>query len=247
VVKRYVFNQQAGSPDGERFTAAIDEVVDARLNAKTVPARLRTLSGVIAEQGIDRIDLLKINVEKSELDVLRGIGPADWPKIRQLVIEVDEHKNLEPITSLLEGNGFEIVVEQDPLLTATDLCYVYAIRRSAEACLVRHQPAGAFIRAEVAPDGEVLTPTTLRRELGARLPRYMIPSAFVLMDKLPLTANGKVDRHALPAAVVAADRRPPDVARPLTDTEQALAAIWRDLLKVEHIGIHDRPYFHYFP
>ena len=239
VVKRYVFNQQAGSPDGERFTAAIDEVVDARLNAKTVPARLRTLSGVIAEQGIDRIDLLKINVEKSELDVLRGIGPADWPKIRQLVIEVDEHKNLEPITSLLEGNGFEIVVEQDPLLTATDLCYVYAIRRSAEACLVRHQPAGAFIRAEVAPDGEVLTPTTLRRELGARLPRYMIPSAFVLMDKLPLTANGKVDRHALPAAVVAADRRPPDVARPLTDTEQALAAIWRDLLKVEHIGIHD--------
>ena len=118
------------------MAAEIGDVIDARLRAKTVSARLRTLSSVIAEQGIDRIDLLKINVEKSELDVLRGVRPDDWPKIRQLVIEVDQRENLEPITALLEQHGFETLVEQDPLLRRTDLCYVYAIRQAPAGSLL---------------------------------------------------------------------------------------------------------------
>src|SRR6267154_1911117 len=94
-----------------------------------------------AEQGLERIDLLKINVEKSELNVLRGLGPEDWPKIRQLVIEVDLQENLAPITALLEGHGFEVLVEQDPLLRKTELCYVYAIRPSVGHAgrLLRHE------------------------------------------------------------------------------------------------------------
>ena len=101
------------------------------------------LSDVIAEEGIERIDLLKINVEKSELDVLLGLDADDWPKIRQLVIEVDRRRNLEPITSLLEMHGYDVLVEQDPLLRKTELCYVYAIRPSAgQAGLVRGPGAG---------------------------------------------------------------------------------------------------------
>src|SRR5438105_14106533 len=67
----------------------------------------------------------------------------------------------------------------------------------------------------------------------------MNPSSFVLMDKLPRTANGKVDRQALPA--VSFDRAQPgrDVAPPRTETEQAVAAIWAELLKVEHIDRKD--------
>src|SRR5438045_8679572 len=67
----------------------------------------------------------------------------------------------------------------------------------------------------------------------------MIPSAFVLLGKLPLTANGKVDRQALPA--VSFERAQPahELAAPLTETEQAIAAIWAELLKVEHIGRQD--------
>ena len=240
MVKRYVLNQQAAAPDNERFVADVGDVIEDRLRARTVAARLRTLSSVIAEEGIERIDLLKVNVEKSELDVLRGIDADDWPKIRQAVIEVDQHDHVEPITQLLERHGFDVMVEQDPLLRDTELCYVYAIRPSPErGGLIRHQPADAFVRAELPADGEVLTPASLRKHLQARLPQYMIPSAFVLLDKLPLTANGKVDRQALPA--VSFERAQPahELAAPLTETEQAVAAIWAELLKVEHIGRTD--------
>jgi len=241
VVKNYVFNQQSESLPGEQFAADVGAVIDSRLRAKTVTAQLRTLSSVIAEQGLDRIDLLKINVEKSELDVLRGLAPADWPKVQQLVIEVDQQQNLEPITIMLEGHGFDVLVEQDPLLRKTDLCYVYAIRPSpaGELRLRRGQSDDAHVRAVLPLDGEVLTPTTLRAHLKARVPQYMIPSAFVLMDKFPLTSNGKVDRHALPAVSPEALPPAPDVRRPLTETEQALAAIWTDVLKVENVGVDD--------
>jgi acyl carrier protein len=200
------------------------------------------LSSVIAEERIDRIDLLKINVEKSELDVLQGLSNGDWPKIRQLVIEVDRQDSLEPITTLMERHGFEVLVEQDPLLRSTQLCYVYAIRRSAAGGgprLIRHQAADAHIRSLPSVDEEILTPTTLRRYLTARLPQYMVPPAFVLMEEFPLTSNGKIDRQALPIGASENTRPARDCVTPRTETEQALAAIWAELLKVAHIGIDD--------
>ncbi len=199
VVKNYVFNQELEFQNNEQLAAEIGELIDDRLHAKTVSAKLRTLSSVIAEEGIDRIDLLKINVEKSELDVLVGLSPGDWPKIRQLVIEVDLEENVKPIIALLERYGFEVLVEQDPLLRRTELCYVYAIRQSAaRSGLIAQQPADAHIRSLPSADEKILTSTTLRKYLKDRLPQYMIPSAFVLMDKFPLTSNGKIDRQALP-------------------------------------------------
>ncbi len=240
VVKNYVTNQQAGSPPtDEREAAAIGAVIDERLRARTIAARLRTLSGVIAEEGIERIDLLKINVEKSELDVLHGIEDADWAKIRQLVIEVDQAKNLQPITALLERHGFVFHVEQDPLLRRTELCYVYATRPPAEL-------RDTSSRVRLAADGQVLTPAGLRQHLAARVPQYMIPSTFVLLDELPLNANGKVDREALAAVPVqgapgtaGAPALAPGPSRPLTETEKTLAAIWSELLKVPRVGLHD--------
>ena len=238
VVKAYVSNQQLESPDKGRFAAEISEMIDDRFQAKALSAQLRTLSSVIAEQGIDRIDLLKINVEKSELDVLRGLGPGDWPKIRQLVIEVDEREKLEPITALLEQHGYEFLVEQDPLLNKTELCYVYAIRPSAGCRLVRQQPADGHIRPLASVDEGILTPTTLRKFLKDRLPQYMIPSAFVLMEKLPLTLNGKLDRMSLPAPTASAETGSEYVA-PRNPLERSLADIWAKVLKVERVGIHD--------
>ncbi|HXO84169.1 MAG TPA: FkbM family methyltransferase, partial [Gemmatimonadales bacterium] len=240
VVRNYVFNQQDDSQRTERWATEIGALIDDRLQSRTVTARLRTLSGYIAEAGIDRIDLLKINVEKSELDVLQGISDRDWRKIRQLVIEVDLSQNLEPITSLLEQQGFDVLVEQDPLLRSTDLCYVYAIRPSAAGSLIREQAPDAQVRSLPPVAGQILTPGTLRKYLTARLPHYMVPAAFVLMDELPLTANGKIDREALP--LVTSDQARPasgTSAAPRSDTERALAAIWSELLKVESVGIED--------
>jgi amino acid adenylation domain-containing protein/FkbM family methyltransferase len=241
VVKSYVFNQQEESQHNEQLETEVGALIDDRLHSKTVSAELRTLSSVIVEEGIDRIDLLKINVEKSELDVLLGLEPNDWPKIRQLVIEVDLRENLEPITTLLERQGFEVLVEQDPLLRSTELCYVYAIRPSAPGGerLVRHQAADAHLRSLPSVDDEILSPTTLRKYLTARLPQYMVPSAFVLMAEFPLTSNGKIDRQALPSVTSENTRAARESVAPRTETEQALAAIWTELLKVEHIGIDD--------
>jgi hypothetical protein len=195
------------------------------------------LSSIIAEEGIERIDLLKINVEKSELDVLMGIGADDWAKIRQLVIEIDQTGNLAPITALLDQHGFDFLVEQDPLLRNTELCYVYAIRPSARGCLIRQQSAQGHLRALPAPTQEILTPATLRKQLKVRLPQYMIPSAFILMEKFPLTSNGKIDRKAFPA--FSGEKPSRALVAPQTDTEKELAAIWTDLLAVENIGVND--------
>ncbi|MDT5271751.1 MAG: hypothetical protein QOH49_3937, partial [Acidobacteriota bacterium] len=79
----------------------------------------------------------------------------------------------------------------------------------------------------------------LRRYLRAKLPDYMVPSDFVLMEALPLTPNGKVDRRALPApgrsrAALASEFVPPRNA-----LEEQLAGMWAELLKVEGAGVHD--------
>jgi amino acid adenylation domain-containing protein len=76
----------------------------------------------------------------------------------------------------------------------------------------------------------------LRRALQAELPEYMVPAAFVLLDDLPLTAHGKVDRAALPAPE---PPRAAGVTPPRSAAEIALAAIWRELLGVEQVGVDD--------
>ncbi|MFG6175959.1 amino acid adenylation domain-containing protein [Halomonas sp. THAF12] len=77
---------------------------------------------------------------------------------------------------------------------------------------------------------------TLRERLGATLPDYMIPAAIVALDVLPLNANGKLDRRALPAPEPASER--PHEA-PRGDTEIALAQAWSEVLGVESPGRHD--------
>ncbi len=101
---------------------------------------------------------------------------------------------------------------------------------------------GYVVPAAAAPDASGSDaaddlPGVLREHLRARLPNYMIPGAFVLLQRLPLTTTGKIDRKALPepAAVLAlaAARHPRSV------TEQDLLAIWRDLLNNPEVGIFD--------
>jgi FkbM family methyltransferase len=237
VVKTYVENQRGQSHD-DRIAAEIGQLIDERLQATTVAVELKTLSRVIAEQSIDRIDLLKINVEKSELDVLLGLSEADWTRIRQLVIEVDTSENLLPIEDLLKRHGFEVAVEQDELLRRTDLCYVYASRHSATS-VATSQPAAAQHPLS-PPDQAVLTPATLRAALRDRLPHYMIPSAFVLMERFPLTPNGKIDRQALPECSLERSLPAPrDFEAPRSETEKSLAAIWSEVLSVGNIGVAD--------
>jgi acyl carrier protein len=93
----------------------------------------------------------------------------------------------------------------------------------------------AYVAADEGADTQ---PEALRAFLQARLPDYMVPSALVRLDALPLTANGKVDRAALPAP---GDRpiASTDHIAPRTDAEVAVARIWADLLGAPRVGVHD--------
>lgn len=80
-------------------------------------------------------------------------------------------------------------------------------------------------------------PAELRAFLGGKLPAYMVPSDFVSVEAFPLTANGKVDRRALQGFACRRDLAA--AAAPRTELEETIAAIWREVLGTEHLGIHD--------
>ncbi len=86
--------------------------------------------------------------------------------------------------------------------------------------------------------GESLTLAAMRERLSAHLPEHMIPTGLVVLDALPLTANGKVDRRALPAPELA-EAAAPGAAAPRTPTEEVLAAIWGEVLGIERVGVFD--------
>src|SRR5262249_61902158 len=83
-------------------------------------------------------------------------------------------------------------------------------------------------------DGE-LDEAALRSQRGVSLPDYMVPSAIVVLAALPLTANGKLDRRALPAP----DLTPQVVRSPRTPQEEVLCALYAEVLGVERVGIDD--------
>jgi amino acid adenylation domain-containing protein/non-ribosomal peptide synthase protein (TIGR01720 family) len=93
--------------------------------------------------------------------------------------------------------------------------------------------------AFIVADGAVAPSTTdLRRRLKDRLPEYMMPSAFVFLDRIPLTPNGKVDRKRLPDIASEYSSRVEYVA-PRTPEEELLCGIWADVLRLDRIGVHD--------
>jgi acyl-coenzyme A synthetase/AMP-(fatty) acid ligase/acyl carrier protein len=106
------------------------------------------------------------------------------------------------------------------------------------AVLVREdRPGDKRLTAYVVPAGETAPETAeLRQFLLATLPEYMVPAAFVALDALPLTSNGKVDRRALPAPQWAPEG---ELVAPRNATEEGLAEIWRDVLKIERVGVYD--------
>jgi amino acid adenylation domain-containing protein len=90
----------------------------------------------------------------------------------------------------------------------------------------------------VAADAAGVDAGELRAHLKHSLPDYMVPAAYVVLEALPLTATGKVDRRALPIPAADAVARSADEA-PRTPSEEVLAAIWCEVLKLERVGVHD--------
>ncbi len=93
--------------------------------------------------------------------------------------------------------------------------------------------------AYLIPAGEAPAASELRAFLKARLPEYMIPSAFVFLDSFPLTPNGKVNRRALPEPEISRSEADAGFVSPRTQLEEQIAAIWQEVLHLERVGVHD--------
>lgn len=86
---------------------------------------------------------------------------------------------------------------------------------------------------------ETLDDGVLRQYLKEKLPAYLMPSAIVVLDNLPLTNNGKVNRAALPVPKATDISGAALYAEPQNELEEAIAAVWRKVLRLEKVGIHD--------
>ena len=111
-----------------------------------------------------------------------------------------------------------------------------------ESAVIAHgtSPADKFLVGFVvtAPEHKVAT-EELRDYLQARLPEYMIPTSFVMLERLPLTSSGKIDRQALLAFVPERPQSSREFMAPRSLVEEFLCRVWEEFLKVEQVGIHD--------
>jgi amino acid adenylation domain-containing protein/non-ribosomal peptide synthase protein (TIGR01720 family) len=106
---------------------------------------------------------------------------------------------------------------------------------------VRDTGQGGRLIAYVVPEESAAAEPiehSLREYLAAQLPEYMLPSSFMLLPALPLTANGKLDRKALPLPDLAATAA--EFVAPRNEIEAIIADVWRDLLQLEQVSVHSR-------
>ncbi len=112
--------------------------------------------------------------------------------------------------------------------------------RKAAVIAREHVTGRKTLAAYVEPaHDQTVAPADLRRFLRPRLSDYMIPAVFVVLDRMPLTRNGKVDRNVLPPPETVEVGTQADFVLPTNAEEEILAAIWAEVLEVERIGIHD--------
>lgn len=101
-------------------------------------------------------------------------------------------------------------------------------------------PGSETLAAYVVPErASAPTASALRQSLVAQLPDYMVPSAFVVLDALPMTPNGKIDRRALPAPGAAKNEHDGSFVAPESILQLELARIWEEILDVRPVGITD--------
>ncbi|MCB1055589.1 MAG: LLM class flavin-dependent oxidoreductase, partial [Acidobacteria bacterium] len=233
------------APDSARAVLdrqQLSEYLDEQFESRQVRRSLVTLSDVIRERGVERIDLLKVDVERSEMLVFRGLEDRHWPRVRQVVAEVHGDDLRDECRAHLEARGFEVaiddhVVVKDDQPSPVRVYMLYARR-----------PEDGGIASAAEPSTEDLAPeldvATLRESLEDELPEAMVPARFVELEELPRTPNGKLDRRALArlAETPAGDRAGAgDVpyAPPDSETERVIATVFGELLGLSSVSIDD--------
>jgi amino acid adenylation domain-containing protein len=127
----------------------------------------------------------------------------------------------------IELGAIESVLRQHPAI------------RDAIVLVREDRPEDKRLVAHLLSQSQPPTVSELRSFLQSKLPDYMLPAAFVFLDTLPLMSTGKIDRQALPAPLPTRPELDPCFVAPRTPVEKVIAEIWRDVLGLESVGIHD--------
>lgn len=230
--------RQRSSTD-DRFAGEIQGLRADVPVAKSVSVEQRSLHEIVADPRVPRVDLLRIDVLGNELDALHEFEPDQWAKVRQLVIRAAIDFDLNSLSELLKQHGYEVAVEESRAPSSSRHLFVYASKVSSSS--IRSVTSTNLpVNISISPaDGRMLNPAVLRKRLRELLPQYMIPAGFLLLERFPLTANGKIDRKALPAFVPEEDPVCDAYVAPRDPLEQSLAEIWAKALRVRRVGLHD--------
>ncbi|MCW8091974.1 MupA/Atu3671 family FMN-dependent luciferase-like monooxygenase [Alteromonas sp. ASW11-130] len=205
----------------------VEKYLQEVYQSQDVECRLDTISNVIKTQSIKQIDLLKIDIEKSECLALQGIEDEYWPRIKQVAMEVDGDEHLAFVTDTLEGHGFEVFVD-DFIRANTDeegefnVYMLYAHNR-------RFRPG----ESEQATSIENYTDTDIKQKLLEKLPEFMVPSEIFFLEKIPMLQNGKLDVSSLKRMANEQMKLKSNKVA-VSEHEKKVAHIWNLVLKREN-------------
>jgi FkbM family methyltransferase len=217
----------------EGLSDEVEQYLSSLYKSREVTCQLTTVSDVIDELNIQAIDLLKLDVEKSEYLVLDGIRSEHWSMIRQLAVEVDGDTNLILIKNLLLEKGYEVNVDELVMSDATapkeeNTYMLYAVNPDHG-----RQTNDAVLKSLQAQVNE----TVIRDFLKQELPEYMNPENIIFVPSIPLMENGKVDMMKLKEFKPAEIDSAPEIK--LTNkTELEIYSLWCEVLKKENIPQH---------
>lgn len=223
VMKSFYENMDGQSKEIEQYLSSLYASAE-------VEVQLTTVSAIIDELQLTAIDLLKLDVEKSECLVLEGIRDEHWALIHQLAVEIDGDANLAFIDTLLKSKGYDIYVDELIMSDANtpqeaNTYMLYAIHPL-------WQPA----RNKQLLQASVSEPS-VREHLKRSLPDYMTPAEISFVPLIPLMENGKADMQQLkkmkPQRV-----EQPELVTITNSTELEIYRIWCEVLKKENIPPH---------
>jgi len=203
VVKTVMVNERKNnSHELDILLSHADDLFAGRFEATTYECKLTSLSNVIKQESVEQIDLLKIDVQRAEEDVLNGISEQDWPKIKQIVIEVHDKKDesnngrVSKIVQQLKNSGFKVIVEQDELFEGTDHYNIFALREDKSSMV------DAGLNGHLSPVREFdttkafISEAELNEHLAANLSETF-SSTIVLLENIPRLENGEVNYQEL--------------------------------------------------